>query len=188
MNSFAQGVRKTLIIMTPVILLFSSDFVLTQRAFADEPMQTGESEAEIKPTLPDVSHQYLGSHAAESHGNSPDQISWIAQGAYDEDHQPFPMFGWHSWDPDTGDFWWTPIVKGQALERANTLFWEAVRLHRSDVQGSWHKLEQSLHMVQDISTPAHAHADAHICINYRIGDCDAYESWLGINDHLNTFT
>jgi len=184
MKSLTKVVQKSLIVLTPILILFSSNFVLTRRVFADEPTPTNDITSELEPTLPEITHQYLGSYAAESHGNSLDQIEWIGQGAYDEDHQPFPMQGWHSWDPDNGDFWWFPLSSGTALERANILFWQAVEMHQTDVQGSWGLLGQSLHLLQDVSTPAHAHADSHICITnfYPQPDCDYYETWLKFED------
>jgi len=190
MKSLTKVVQKSLIVLTPILILFSSNFVLTRRVFADEPTPTNDITSELEPTLPEITHQYLGSYAAESHGNSLDQIEWIGQGAYDEDHQPFPMQGWHSWDPDNGDFWWFPLSSGTALERANILFWQAVEMHQTDVQGSWGLLGQSLHLLQDVSTPAHAHADSHICITnfYPQPDCDYYETWLKFEDFINTLT
>jgi hypothetical protein len=137
-----------------------------------------------QPNLPDFTHQHLATFAAQSHGNSPDVVDWISQGAYNEDHQPIPTFGWHSWDPDTGEYWWSPLGDGPAIERANTLFWEAVNLYPSNPEAGWKKFGQSLHLLQDLSTPAHAHADAHICL---IGDCDAYETWLGDDDLVHTW-
>lgn len=167
-----------------VFVLFVLVFATTTVAAEIPPEDLNESK---QPTLPDLTHQYLALHAAESHGNSSDQTVWIAQGAYDEDHQIPPTFGWHSWDPDTGRYWWSPTGDGPALERANMLFGEAVDLYASDSEAAWKLLGQSLHLLQDESTPAHAHADPHACIA-GIGDCDAYETWLGENNLVNTWT
>ena len=155
---------------------------LNDNAIANENM-ADEIDRIDQPDLPDTSHQFLALHAAESHGNTPEQAAWIAQGAYDEDHQSIPKFGWHGWDPDTGETWWSPLGYGPAPERANALFRRAVELHPTEPEAAWKKLVQSLHLLQDLSTPAHAHADPHVCA---LGDCDAYETWLGVDDLVNT--
>lgn len=171
----------------PLFLIFVVLMVLNpSHAFADEPILPGTKDEDYEPNLPDLSHQFLAIHAAQSHGNSTLQINLISQGAYDEDHQLIPTFGWHSWDPDTGDFWWSPTGDGPALERANMLFGEAVGLFITDQNSAWMKFGQSLHLLQDLSTPAHAHADSHVCLA-GIGDCDAYETWLGDDDLVNTW-
>jgi hypothetical protein len=174
------------IVLFLTAILIGATMKLTVFASELPPPEQGV-DSEDQPTLPDLTHQYLAVHAAESHVNTPEQVSWISQGAYDEDHQFLPTFGWHSWDPDTGEFWWSPTGDGPALERANMLFWEAVNLYKSDQGASWMKLGQSLHLLQDMSTPAHAHADSHVCLG-GIGDCDAYETWLGVDDLANTWT
>jgi len=178
--------KRTTIGFILMVILFT---VFTRiPTFANETYPPEEGKNSIdQPTLPDLTHQFLAVHAAESHGNQPEQVNWISQGAYDEDHQLIPSFGWHSWDPDTGDFWWSPTGDGPALERANMLFGEAVSLYESDQGAAWMKLGQSLHLLQDMSTPAHAHADSHVCL-LGIGDCDAYETWLGDDDLANTWT
>jgi len=183
MKNFERIFHLAIIIFCVYILVFTG----TPNVMAEEIAPSVSGNGVDEPDLPDFSHQYLGAHAAESHGNTPEQIGWISQGAYDEDHQLIPTFGWHSWDPDTGAFWWSPTGDGPALERANTLFWEAVALYEADQEAAWLKFGQSLHLLQDVSTPAHAHADSHICLG-GIGDCDAYETWLDDNDLINTWT
>ena len=177
--------KQTTMIMLLWAILFTVTIQISTFAYGTPP-PTKEIDSNDQPTLPDLTHQYLALHAAESHGNTPEQASWISQGAYDEDHQLIPTFGWHSWDPDNGDFWWSPTGDGPALERANMLFFEAVTLYMTDQTASWMKLGQSLHLLQDMSTPAHAHADSHACLG-GIGDCDAYETWLGDDDLTNTW-
>lgn len=146
-------------------------------------IQIGIGDGDEQPSLPDLTHELLAIHAAQSHGNTLEQINWIAEGAYAEDHQLFPTLGWHGWDPDTNEFWFSPTGSGPAPKRANKLFWVAVEQFETDQEKAWKTFGQSLHLLQDLSTPAHAHADPHICL---LGDCDSYETWLGVDDLVNT--
>ncbi len=168
-----------------IILFFANFFIFpsARTTVVANDKWNEETDSGYQPSLPDLTHELLALHAAQSHGNSPEQIEWIAQGAYNEDHQLIPAQGWHGWDPDTGDFWWSPTGCGPAPKRANLLFWKAVDLWGRNPESAWKEFGQSLHLLQDLSTPAHAHADPHICL---LGDCDSYETWLGADDLTNT--
>jgi hypothetical protein len=84
--------------------------------------------------MPDESHLLLAELAAQSHGLDATLVSWIGSGPYDEDHcacSPYPPCipwipsGWHSWYPDTGEWWTDPFIWpdfGSGLERAGRLF------------------------------------------------------------------
>jgi hypothetical protein len=140
----------------------------------------------------------MAEHAAHSYGLTAEQVEWISQGAYDEDHCATDIYppagfwcipaipnGFHSWDPDTGAFWtepsWWPAF-GSGLTRANQLFSKAVdAYHSGDPEAAHLWLGRAMHMLGDVSTPAHVHLDTHLP-----GDSDSYESWLGEDDHLNT--
>lgn len=151
-----------------------------------------------KPQLPDTSHSLLGEHAAQSYGLSIEQIDWVSQGAWDEDHCAtaiyppagiwcLPAFngGYHSWDPDMGEFWSEPSLWpgfGSGLSRANLLFSNAVETYQSgNLAAAYLWLGRSIHMLSDISTPAHVNLDTHLP-----RDEDSYELWLSEDGHLNT--
>ena len=143
-----------------------------------------------QPQMPDESHRTLASHAADSYGLSGMEATWIAQGAYDEDHCDlnYPpcsgllgLFGFHSWNPDT-DGYWTPIIieSGSGLGHINLLFDNAVNAYLvGNYEVSYLWLGRAVHILGDVGTPAHVHLDEH-------ADGDTYEDWLGVNDLENT--
>lgn len=179
--------KKQIICQTVFVLFFTFSFALFPQGNRIEKVYADHLEEEIDgdegPSMPDLTHESLAIHAAQSHGNTPQQVEWIAQGSYAEDHNVIPTLGWHGWDPDTNDYWWSPTGCGPAPIRANHLFWEAVEMYETDQEKGWILFGKSLHLLQDLGTPAHAHADPHICL---LGDCDSYETWLGVNDLENT--
>ncbi len=147
------------------------------------------------PEMPDRSHQLLAEHAAQSHGLAPGQVAWIAQGAYDEDHcafEPYPPCipwipsGWHSWDPDTGQYWTDPPVWpdfGSGLVLADWLFGRAVEVYAGGSQEAAYRiLGRAVHLLGDMATPAHVHLDTHL----PPFDMDPYELWLNEDDLANT--
>lgn len=151
-----------------------------------------------KPQLADTSHSFMGEHAAQSYGLIEQQVEWIAQGAWDEDHcatfiyppsgslcVPAINGGYHSWDPDTGEYWNEPSIWpafGSGLSRAKMLFANAIDAYSSgDLETAYLWLGRSMHLLGDVSTPAHVHLDMHLP-----GDADPYESWLSEHDYLNT--
>jgi hypothetical protein len=147
------------------------------------------------PEMPDESHQLLAEHAAQSHGLAGDILAWIGQGAWDEDHcqfDPYPPCllwitnGYHSWDPDTGDYWTEPAWWGQfgsGLEHAGWLFDRAIEAQETgNLESAYRYLGRAIHMLGDMATPAHVHLDTHL----PPFDMDPYELWLGESDLSNT--
>jgi len=147
------------------------------------------------PDMPDRSHELLAAHAAQSHGWVDPQVAWIAQGAYDEDHcafEPYPPCvpwipsGWHSWDPDTGQYWTEPAGWpdfGSGLAHADWLFGRAVEAHAAgNEEAAYLLLGRAVHLVGDMATPAHVHLDTHLPPL----DMDPYELWLNEDDLANT--
>ena len=146
------------------------------------------------PEMPDESHRLLAAHAAQSHGLPAQQVEWIAQGAYDEDHCAFTTYppcqfaipnGHHSWDPDTGQWWvipgWPDL--GSGLTRAHDLFANALEAReQGDTEAAYLWLGRSIHILGDMATPAHVHLDMHL----PPFDSDRYELWLGSDDLSNT--
>ena len=147
------------------------------------------------PQMPDGSHRLLASHAAQSHGLAGDSVTWISQGAYDEDYcefEPYPPCwpwipsGWHSWDPDTDQFWTEPSIWsdfGSGLVRAGEAYDRAVDAAVSgDAEAAYLYLGRAVHLLGDMATPAHVHLDSHLPPL----DGDPYELWLGEGDLVNT--
>lgn len=145
--------------------------------------------------MPDESHRLLAEHAAQSHGLDASLVAWIATGAYDEDHcyyDPYPPCipwipnGWHSWDPDTGEWWTDPSIWpdfGSGLVRADTLFFKALdEGEAGDAEAAYRYLGRAIDMLGDMATPAHVHLDTHL----PPFDTDPYEMWLGEDDRANT--
>lgn len=150
------------------------------------------------PQMPDVSHSLLAEHAAQSHNLTIEQVGWVSQGAWDEDHCSLTLYpppgplcfpgipnGHHSWDPDTNTFWTEPALWGDfgsGLSHAKNLFKRAVDAYsRGDFDAAYLWLGRAMHMLGDVSTPAHVHLDTHLP-----GDADSYEGWLSENNHNNT--
>ncbi len=150
------------------------------------------------PQMPDVSHSMLAEHAAQSHSLTLEQVDWISQGAWDEDHCSLTIYppsgpwcfpgipnGHHSWDPDTDLYWTEPALWGDfgsGLSHANDLFTRAADAYgRGDTGAAYLWLGRTMHMLGDVSTPAHVNLDTHLP-----GDEDTYEGWLSENDHSNT--
>jgi hypothetical protein len=147
------------------------------------------------PQMPDESHRLLAAHAAQSHGLVGDLVAWISQGAYDEDHcefEPYPPCspwipsGWHSWDPDTDQYWTEPSIWadfGSGLVRAGQAFDRAVDAAVSGDDHAAHLyLGRVMHLLGDMATPAHAHLDTHL----PPFDSDPYELWLNADELANT--
>lgn len=147
------------------------------------------------PQMPDESHRLLAAHAAQSHGLTGDRVNWISQGAYDEDWcevEPYPPCspwvpsGWHSWDPDTDQYWTEPWFWsdfGSGLVRAGEAFDRAVAAAGSgNTQAAHLYLGRAVHLLGDMATPAHAHLDPHL----PPFDSDPYELWLNGQDQSNT--
>lgn len=146
------------------------------------------------PQMPDESHRLLAAHAARSHGLPAQQVDWIAQGAYDEDHCGFTSYppcqpaipnGHHSWDPDTGQWWIIPLWPdlGSGLTRADRLFSNALDTRdQGDIQTAYLWLGRAIHLLGDMATPAHVHLDTHL----PPFDSDPYELWLNDDDLANT--
>ena len=145
--------------------------------------------------MPDESHRLLAEHAALSHGLDASLAAWIATGAYDEDHcvwNPYPPCipwipnGWHSWDPDTGEWWTDPAIWpdfGSGLVHADRLFLKGLEDQEAgDAEAAYRYLGRSMHLLGDMATPAHVHLDTHLPPT----DTDIYEGWLGENDRANT--
>jgi hypothetical protein len=149
--------------------------------------------------MPDVSHSLLAEHAAQSHNLPTEQVDWVSQGAWDEDHCSLTLYppsgplcflgipnGHHSWDPDTNLYWTEPALWGDfgsGLSHANELFAQAVNAYgRGDTEAAFLWLGRAMHMLGDVSTPAHVNLDTHLP-----GDADSYEGWLSENDYNNTF-
>lgn len=145
--------------------------------------------------MPDESHRLLAEHAAQSHGLDASQVAWIATGAYDEDHCvwnpyppciPFVPNGWHSWNPDTGEWWTDPIIWpdfGSGLVHADRLLLKALEEQvGGDAEAAYRYLGRAMHMLGDMATPAHVHLDTHL----PPFDTDPYEIWLGEDDRANT--
>ena len=145
--------------------------------------------------MPDESHLLLAELSAQSHGLDPALVDWIGTGAYDEDHctySPYPPCipwipsGWHSWDPDTGEWWTDPFIWpdfGSGLERAGRLFDTALEeLEAGDREAAYRYLGRSAHLLGDMATPAHVHLDTHL----PPFDSDPYELWLNEDDRANT--
>ena len=146
------------------------------------------------PEMPGPSHDLLTAHAAQSHGWTGNRVAWVAQGAYDEDRcafEPYPpcvpwiSSGWHSWDPDTGQYWTDPPVWpdfGSGLALADWQFRRAVEAHAAgDEEAAYLTLGRAVHLVGDLATPAHAHLDTHLPL-----DSDPYEAWLNEDGQANT--
>ncbi len=147
------------------------------------------------PQMPDESHRLLAAHAAQSHGLTGDPVAWISQGAYDEDHCAFESYppcltwipnGWHSWDPDTDQYWTEPSFWpefGSGLVRAGQALDRAVDAAVSGSAEAAHKyLGRAVHLLGDMATPAHVHLDTHL----PLVDSDPYELWLNEQDLANT--
>lgn len=155
-------------------------------------------EAPLEPQMPDVSHELLAEHAAQSHQMTPDQVGWLSQGAWDEDHCSLTIYppsgplcfpgipnGHHSWDPDTNLFWTEPAWWGDfgpGLEHADILFRRAVNAFEGgNAPAAYLWLGRSVHMLGDAGTPAHVLLDTHLP-----GDPDTYENWLSQDGQANT--
>jgi hypothetical protein len=152
-------------------------------------------QAPSTPEMPDGSHRLLAAHAAQSHGLAGDPVTWISQGAYDEDYcefEPYPPCwpwipsGWHSWDPDTDQYWTEPAIWpdfGSGLVRAGQAFDHAVDAAISgDAQAAHLYLGRAVHLLGDMATPAHVHLDPHL----PPFDSDPYELWLNEDGLANT--
>jgi hypothetical protein len=151
--------------------------------------------APIAPDMPDESHRLLAAQAAQSHGLAEPLLEWLAQGAWDEDHcqfEPYPPClpwipnGYHSWDPDTDEYWtepaWWPEF-GSGLTHINWLFDRAVNAQDSgDTEAAFRYLGRAVHMLGDMATPAHVNLDTHL----PPFDTDPYEIWLGEDNLSNT--
>jgi hypothetical protein len=172
-------------------LLFVSLFPAWPLATAQPPP---DQEHGAAPEMPDESHRLLAAHAAQSHGLPAQQVAWIAQGAWDEDHCAFTQYppcqfaipnGHHSWDPDTGQWWIVPLWPdlGSGLTRADRLFSNALEARASgDTEAAYLWLGRAIHMLGDMATPAHVHLDTHL----PPFDSDRYELWLNQDDLANT--
>jgi hypothetical protein len=145
--------------------------------------------------MPDGSHRLLAAYAAQSHGLVGDSVTWISQGAYDEDYcefEPYPPCwpwipsGWHSWDPDTDQYWTEPSIWsdfGSGLVRAGEAFDRAVAAAVSgDAEAAHLYLGRTVHLLGDMANPAHAHLDSHLPPL----DGDPYELWLNEQSLANT--
>jgi hypothetical protein len=185
MESVANMIRLVFIVC--LILSLS-----TWPAAGDTPLPPT---APLGPEMPDESHRLLAGHAALSHGLAGPLAGWIAQGAYDEDHcqmEPYPPCeawipnGWHSWDPDTGQYWTKPFFWwdfGSGLTRADQLLSRALDASASgDAQTAYLYLGRTIHMLGDMATPAHVHLDTHL----PPFDSDPYEVWLNQGNLANT--
>ena len=159
---------------------------------ADPPMP----QAPNAPQMPDESHRLLAAHAAQSHGLAGDPVTWISQGAYDEDHCRFESYppcslwipsGWHSWDPDTDQYWTEPSFWpefGSALVRAGEALDRAVAAAvSSHARAAYLYLGRAIHLLGDMATPAHVHLDTHL----PPFDSDPYELWLNEAGWANTY-
>mgnify|MGYP001821188123 CR=1 FL=1 len=171
-----------------VVLLF---FGLVPWAAAGPPAP--ETPAAVE--MPDESHRLLAEHSALSHGLGASLAAWIATGAYDEDHcvwTPYPPCipyvpnGWHSWDPDTGEWWTEPAIWpdfGSGLVHADRLLLKALEKEEAgEAEAAYRYLGRAMHMLGDMATPAHVHLDTHL----PPFDTDPYEIWLGEDDRANT--
>ena len=180
--------RPVLATLATLLLL-----ALVPWAAAGQGPSTPETPAAVE--MPDESHLLLAAHAAQSHGLDATLASWIGTGAYDEDHcytAPYPPCipwipsGWHSWDPDTGEWWTEPFFWpdfGSGLERADGLFAQALEeLDDGDLEVAFRYLGRSVHLLGDMATPAHVHLDTHL----PPFDSDPYELWLNEDDRANT--
>lgn len=153
-----------------------------------------------EPDMPDVSHALLVEHAALSLNLPENQVVWLSQGAWDEDHCSVSIYppggplcvpgipnGHHSWDPDTNLFWDEPAIWGDfgpGLSHAVMLFGNALEAFQDgDHQTAYLWLGRALHMVGDFATPAHTLLDMHLPF-----DPDSYEDWLSQDDYSNTQT
>lgn len=150
------------------------------------------------PQMGDVSHSLMAEHASSSYGLTNQQVEWVSQGAWDEDHcavNPYPPAGplcfpaipsgHHSWDPDTNMFWDEPAWWGDfgsALRRAKILFNRAVAAYQNGQQtAAYLWLGRSMHLLGDMATPAHVLLDTHLP-----GDSDKYEAWLSAGGQEKT--
>lgn len=87
----------------------------------------------------------------------------ILQGSCDEDANWVSTFD-HFYNPHTGLNTY-PNARTTALESAAWHWGEAIRLHRAGAlrgpEGAWHRLGETLHLLQDMTSPAHIHDDVH---------------------------
>ena len=167
-------------------------------AITETPFHPRIQPAPPEPDMPDISHALLAEHAAQSHDLPADQVAWLSQGAWDEDHCSTTLYppggplcvpgipnGHHSWDPDNNLFWNEPAWWGDfgpGLSHAVYMFGNAVNAYQAgNDQAAYLWLGRALHLVGDVATPAHVHLDSHLPF-----DPDSYENWLAEADYSNT--
>jgi hypothetical protein len=178
-----------------MLTLFAAFLLLGLVPWAAAGQDPPKPETPSAVEMPDQSHRLLAEHAAQSHGLDTALVDWIGTGAYDEDHCvwnpyppciPFVPNGWHSWDPDTGEWWTDPVIWpdfGSGLVHADRLFLKALNEEAAgDTEAAYRTLGRAIHMLGDMATPAHVHLDTHL----PPFDMDPYEGWLGEDDRANT--
>lgn len=109
----------------------------------------------------------------------------IRQGSIDED--ALTRFCYHAYNPVNGRGWTdlltgtcdVALIAGEARTAAVILFSDAVTAYRNGnrqgVGGSFHLLGRSLHLLQDMTSPAHVHSDIHLPTTERL--TDDFEKW-----------
>ena len=114
--------------------------------------------------------------------------SLIRQGSIEEDN--FPNFGNHFFNPKTGDA--LGVLWDTAPKRASDFWTEALADYRAGRTGdAFAKLGHVMHLLQDMTSPAHVHIDDHGTprLGHCEGDGDDFEIWgycsdIGINGIL----
>lgn len=189
--------RKTLFASLFVTVLLTNQS-MPAASNSDQPSLLRITNSPPDPDMPDVTHSMLVEHAAQSHALPADQVDWLSQGAWDEDHCSVSIYppegqlcvpgipnGHHSWDPDTNQFWNEPSWWGDfgpGLSHAVMLFEKATNAYwAGNTRAAYLWLGRALHMLGDVATPAHTLLDIHHPL-----DPDSYEEWLSQGGHSNT--
>ena len=105
----------------------------------------------------------------------------IGQGAIDED--TFPQYCYHAYNPINshgfdlpcpGVVSWANIIANNAHRAIPILWADTINLYNSGnlagEGGAFHMLGRCIHLIQDVTSPAHVHSDMHI-------DGDDFEIW-----------
>ncbi len=185
--------RKAFFPLLFVTILFTCQ-LMPASSFSDPNLIYYDEGEQPELDMPDISHARLVEHAGRSHGLPPDLVDWLSQGAWDEDHCSVSLYppclpgipnGHHSWDPDTNLFWNEPAFWGDfgpGLTHAVKLFGKALEAYQDgNAEAAYLWLGRALHMIGDVSTPAHTLLDIHLP-----WDPDSYEDWLSQDDYSNT--
>ena len=102
--------------------------------------------------------------------------TYIRDGSIHEDD--FPRYKDHAYDPFTGGGWFG--LPMNALDKAASLWNDALSKYNQGIfmgtDGAFHLLGRVAHLLEDMTSPGHTHADVHIPV-WPFSSGDDFENW-----------